>query len=486
MSRPSSWLNPQFVSLWAITWALALTALIPLVNAWTPLLGQQYENYWTPGVPWRLDLYWHGAIFIPLVVVGACLVCMIFRLEEVRGTASRLLRESMLYGGLIAPPLAGIAGIFDVYDRFAMGIPLWLQIIGFLIGDEIAIALIVAMLLYPKQSGKGYHEMGLPYYTALVALFGILIAAVEGHIAGWITWFGPWPSFVASYINSTMYPVLGYYNATAVQTWAVNVVTSHSHTMLPLIMAGIVALVATSFGYYEMKGSPRFLSQLGFLVMAYMIVAVTWLYVVAGVGNYSIPTLFQSGPNGLAMDDAMTGMIGWGALLVIIGLVVYMKRNGRLRDPVFLAILVAGILIYLTIPVTGYYIEFHESYYGFATPGQGPGWMHDAVYLRFHQDFGFFVLPSVIVALLFFRGMKLPSTVERKTSYMLIAGMTIAFAGGEAYFITLASPALYVAIAGAALIWLGLAVATYNAWKVYMSAPQFGCEACIGPGRHSR
>ena len=50
MSRPSSWLNPRFVSLWAITWALALTALIPLINAWTPLLGQQYENYWTLGL----------------------------------------------------------------------------------------------------------------------------------------------------------------------------------------------------------------------------------------------------------------------------------------------------------------------------------------------------------------------------------------------------------------------------------------------------
>lgn len=132
--------------------------------------------------------------------------------------SSRLLRESIQWSGFIAVPLAGVAGIFDVYDRFAYGIPLWLQIVAFLIGDEMAIALLVLMILYPKQSGKGYENMGLPYYTALLALFGVLIAAIEGHIAGWITWFGPWPSFVSNYINATMYPVLGFYNATAVIT----------------------------------------------------------------------------------------------------------------------------------------------------------------------------------------------------------------------------------------------------------------------------
>mgnify|MGYP001772857158 CR=1 FL=1 len=470
MSWLSSRANPNFVALWTISWALGLTAIIPLINAVTPLLDPAYENFWTPGVFWRLVLYWHGAIFMPLITVAACLICTTFGLDKVDGTASRMLKDSILYGGIIATPLAGIAGIFDVYDRFLFGIPLWLQIIAFLIGDEMAIALIITMFIYPKQSGKGYEGMGLPYYTVLVALIGVLIAAVEGHIAGWITWAGPWPSFVANYINSTMYPVLGYYNTTAVQTFAVNVVTSHSHTMLPLIMAGIVALVGASYGYQEMKGSSKFLAAVGFLVMAYMMVAVTWLYIVAGVGNYVIPTLFASGPNGvngLAMDDAMTGMIGWGALFVLIGLLLYMKMNGRLSDPTFLTILVAWILIYLVIPGIGYYIEFHESFYGFATPGAAPGWMNDAVYIRWHQDFGFFLLPSIVVAMLYFRRAGLSAVAERRVSYTLIAGMIIVFLAGEAYFATLSAPALYVAVLGAAMIWIGLALGVYYAWKVY-------------------
>ncbi|MGC9209875.1 MAG: hypothetical protein ACP5FT_01200 [Acidilobus sp.] len=470
--------NAKFVALWNVAWALALTALIPVINAWTPLLNPQYNNVWTPDVYWRLVLYWHGAIFMPMVAVGACVLCMTFGLDKVNGRGSRLLCKAVNYGGLIAGPLAGIGGIFDIYDRFALGIPLWTQIVGFLIGDEIAIALIIVMLLYPKVSGKGYDGVGLPYYTALAALIGVLIAAVEGHIAGWITWFGPWPSFVANYINQTMFAI-GYTNFTyAVGNWTENVVTSHSHTMLPLIMAGIASLAAVAFGYYEMKGAPRLVAAIGFLVMSYMIVAVTWLYIVAGVGNYVIPTLFQSGPggvNGLAMDDAMTGMIGWGALLVLIGLVIYLKRTGRLRDPFFVTVLIAAVLIYLTLPVTGYYIEFHESYYGFATP-PAPGWRNDFVYLRFHQDFGLFTLPSVILAVLLFKQFDLTDAERRLVSSLLVAGMVIAFAGGEAYFITLAQPWLYLALVGAALIWLGLAFGTFYAWRSYAAGPKgFGC-----------
>jgi len=471
MARLSFRAEPKFVALWTISWTLGLIALIPIINAVTPLLNSAYENFWTPGIFWRLVLYWHGAIFMPLITVAACLICTTFGLDRIQGKAGHLLKEAIVYGGLLATPLAGIAGIFDVYDRFMFGIPLWLQIIAFLIGDEMAISLIIAMLIYPRSSDLGYEGMGLPYYTVLLALVGVLIAAIEGHIAGWITWAGPWPSFVTNYINETMYPVLGYYNTTAVQTFTISVVTSHSHTMLPLIMAGIVALVAMSYGYREMKGSPKFLTALGVLVMAYMIIAVTWLYIVAGVGNYAIPTLFSSGPNdvnGLAMDDAMTGIIGWGALFVLIGLLLYMKRNEKLNNPLFMAIVVAWILIYLVIPGAGYYIEFHETFFGFATP-PAPGWMNDAVYTRFHQDFGFFILPSIVVALLFFKGMGISAVAEKRISYMLISGMLITFLSGEIYFAMLEVPALYAAILGATIIWLGLAEGVYYSWNVYIS-----------------
>lgn len=457
--------TPKFVMWWSIAWALGLMAIAPIINYVTPFLNPSYNNQWTPDVYWRLVLYWHGSIFIPWITVLACLVCVTYNLGSLKGTASKLLRESMLYGGLIAVPLAGIAGMFDVYDRFLLGIPLWLQILAFLIGDEIAVALIITMLIYPKASGVGYDKVGLAYYTVLVAVVGVLISAVEGHIGGWITWFGPWPSFVPQYINFTMYPVLGYYNATAIITWTENVVTSHSHTMLPLLMAGLVALIASNYGYNEMKGKPKILSSLGFLVMMYMIVAVVWIYIVAGVGNYSIPALFSSGPNGLAMDDMMTGMIGWGALLVLIGLGYYAYKE-RKFDRSLLFIMIAAALIYLTIPITGYYIEFHESFFGFATPVQGPGWMFDAVYVRLHQDFGFFLLPALITAILAFNYMGIDIKGKKYVSELLSIGSIIAFIFGEIYTFTLDRVALYTAFLGGFIIGVGLLIGLLRTYKL--------------------
>jgi len=58
------------------------------------------------------------------------------------------------------------------------------------------------------------------------------------------------------------------------------------------------------------------------MVVAMLAAAV--IYIISGVGNYSIPTLFSSGPsniNGLTMDDAITGIIRWGALLVMIAFI---------------------------------------------------------------------------------------------------------------------------------------------------------------------
>ncbi|MGC9071558.1 MAG: hypothetical protein ACP5HK_02530 [Acidilobus sp.] len=73
MSRISYWLNAWFVALWNVAWALGLTAIIPAINALTPLLNSNYNNVWTPDVYWRLVLYWHGAVFMPIVTVGpAC------------------------------------------------------------------------------------------------------------------------------------------------------------------------------------------------------------------------------------------------------------------------------------------------------------------------------------------------------------------------------------------------------------------------------
>ena len=434
--------DPKLILWWSAAWALGVMALAPLVNYVTPFLDSSYNNQWTPDIYWRLVMYWHGGIFIPWVTVLAVLVTMRFRLDQMRGVAGRLVRESVFIGGFFAVPVAGVAGIFDVYDHFAQGIPLWTQIGAFLIGDEMALALIVGLAVYLRTAG-GLRKAGLPSFTILTGVSGALFAAFMGHAGGWTSWFGPTPQAYSQYINSTMYPVLGYYNSTAVQAFTFDLVGSHSHLMLVSLMAGVVALVALTFGYEQWSGNPKRVADLGFGVMVLSLAGAIWIYLVSGMGNYQIPTFFQSGVNGLAGDDLVTGVVGVGAAFVLAGLLIHSKagvtREGKplFRDPLFISVVVSWLTIYLVIPVTGYYIGLNEVFY------QNAGATFDAAFTRFHQDFGFFVLPALVTLLIALESFSVSARMKRYLGYLVIPGVAVAFVFGETYalFAAAASPA---------------------------------------------
>jgi hypothetical protein len=55
-----------------------------------------------------------------------------------------------------------------------------------------------------------------------------------------------------------------------------------------------------------------------------------------------------------------------GVFLVMIALIWQARGKGMLRDPLFISLITRWILIYLTILITGYWIEFHETFYGAA------------------------------------------------------------------------------------------------------------------------
>ena len=431
--------NTRLILWWSVAWAVGVFALAPLINYITPFLNPSYSNQWTPDVYWRLVMYWHGAIFIPWIVVLSALVTAKFRLDALPGLPGRLIKESVFLGGFFAVPIAGVAGIFDVYDQFAMGIPLWTQILAFLIADEIAIALLVALFSFPRKNG-GYLKAGMPYYAIFTGVAGAFIAAMMGHVGGWISWFGPNPGFVNAYINSTMYPVTGFNNATSVIMFTEDVVGSHSHLMLISLMAGIVPLAAVVFGYYEAWGkNQRRVAGFGFAVMIAALLAAIWMYVVSGVGNYQTPSFFVNGANGVAADDLTTGMVGFGAVFVLAGLLSHSRgsvgADGRslMRDPLFLAVIVAWITIYLVIPITGLYINFNENFFQFG------GLSFDDAFNRFHQDFGFYLLPSLVTLLLTLRTFGVTPKVGKYIGYLSICGIAMAFVFGETYTLAAAT-----------------------------------------------
>jgi len=446
----------RFLVWWSIVWALAIGALAPVVNYVTPLLDSDYNNMWTPDVFWRLVLYFHGA-FIPWMMVLAALALVVLGLDSSKGKLGTHLKHMVLIGGFIAAPLAAIGAIFNVYNTFAYGIPVWIQIVSIGIGGETVFFLIVSLLNYPRES-SGYSHLGFPYYIVLLSAIGVLIAALMGDVSGWITWFGPWPSIFPQYINSTMYPVLGYYNSTAVVTWTEDMVGSHSHLMLPSVMAAIVALAPAVYGYAKWEKNEKGLSTLGFLIMVAGLLGSIWIYVVSGVGNYAIPTLFQSpdGVNGIAMDDIITGIVALGSALVLIALLVHAKKTKSvdgtilLKDYLFLTLIVAWLCIYLLIPITGYYIELNQSFYHAAGAG------FDAAYTRFHQDFTFFMLPALVTSILIFETFGISGKARRNVGRLYLGGVIITFVFGVVYTLfTLDMVSLSIAALGGLMIGIG-------------------------------
>jgi hypothetical protein len=444
----------HFILWWSIIWGVAVMALLPIVNYLTPLLNSGYANQWTPDIYWRLVMYWHGGIFIPWITALAVVVSMTFKLDKTPGFSGRLVRDSVFYGGLIAVPVAGIAGLFDVYDNFAWGVPLWTQIFAFLIGDEMALALILAFLMKPRASGTRYLKAGLPYYSVLTCVGSALIAAVMGHVGGWITWFGPYPSIVPQYVNST----IGYYNDTALVTFTENAVGSHSHLMLVALMAGIVSLAAVFYGFESWSKSKKAVAGLGFIIMDLALVATVVIYIISGVGNFAIPTLFTSGPggvNGIAEDDIVTGIVGLGALFILIGLLANSGSRGGdgkplYKDPMFLSIVSAWLIIFIVIPATGYYIELNHAFY---TAG---GAANDAAYTRFHQDFAFFFLPALVTVAIGLGRSGISGPTKRLVGSLFLIGEMITFVFGETYaLVTLDMVTLAVAVFGAVLMGLG-------------------------------
>ncbi len=275
-----------------------------------------------------------------------------------------------------------------------------------------------------------------------------------GYVAAYITVSGPSPPIVSHYINSTMYPVLGYYNSTAVITFAQNVVGSHSHAMLPILMASIVVLVAMVCGYNIWSKGQKIISSIGFLIMFGSIIAVLWIYLASGIGNYQVPTLFASGSNGVAQDDIITGVVGLGALFVLVALLLASGRKGRnghtVKDPLFASVVIAWIIIYLVIPVNGFYINFNETFYS------GAGSAFDDAYTRFHQDFAFFLLPILVTTFLIFEIFGISGITRKRVGYLYISGEIIIFVLGEIYsMVTLNPYVLYGAGFGGVLIAMG-------------------------------
>jgi hypothetical protein len=163
-------------------------------------------------------------------------------------------------------------------------------------------------------------------------------------------------------------------------------------------------------------------------------VVMSVMYAAMGFTTWAPPTLFVSGSggaNGIAGDDIITGVLVMGGGLLVVAAMAF-SQAGRVASTsvrsVRLAAVWAWVLSFASVAVAGYWIEMHETVFG-AGDSHASSAANDAVFTWLHQDFGLFLLPTVVLVML---------AVERLVDYgrpgwigwTMILGTTVAFAGG--------------------------------------------------------
>lgn len=381
-------------------------------------------------------MYLHG-LLIGMVGLLSLIAMDIFGSGH-RGTSYQL----VLWGTLGATVLSGLGGIFDrsVTDTF----PLWVQIFSFFSLDEILISLSISLFYRAAET-----RIAATWLAALSAL-SMLIAAIMGHIAGWMLEFGDWPKSIIG----------GYATLAGIswQDWMANLIGSHSHEMVTAVLAFLIALTVAAFGL-QRKGS--WLTRFGLWLTALGVIGMTLVYVVAGFSVAQPPTLFAHGANGLAGDDLVTGVgVMFGGLVALVGLALERLEERMLR---WFAVAVSA-MIFVTVVAFGYYIEFHENLYGAGAPHAARA-VADAVFTWWHQDFAFFLLPSVLGILLAMQRLRAAEHLRRLAGWSLVLGAAVAFVGGLLYiFVDQAKygASFMVTTVGLLLLAIGMMVAVWS------------------------
>ena len=431
------WLTQRHLVFFVIGW-LALFSLGSLFVA-NPFTSEPSASA-SPDY-WHV-MYLHG-LLVGMVGLLALLTCGVLQLRSMHT------RMWIVGGVLFMTVLTAVGGIFDRQIPGAE-IPMWVQIFGFFALDEICIVLLLGMIAEWRSGAPNART--LPYVSAFLGAASMFVAAVMGHLAGWILEFGNFPSIIGSYAGG-----LG----EKIDDFEANLVGSHSHDMVVAVMAVSVSIAVVQFGYHSLTGSSRTVARIGLALVAIGAIIMTVMYAAMAFTSWGPPTLFQSadGTNGIAGDDIITGVfVMLGGLVALIAVVV---GNGHaqelVRRPVRIAALWSWAALFATVVVAGYSIELNTSYFGAGDP-KAAGAANDAVYTWLHQDLGLFLMPAMVLVMLAVARFVMPRHQDL-IGWGAIIGTTVTFIGGMIFVFV--NPALHgpgYDVSAVGLVVIGLAV----------------------------
>lgn len=387
-----------------------------------------------PGVNWfrlgdfTLDMInFYHTVMIPFVFLLLLYAAELLEL----GTTTRRIINLSTYPILFVTAL----GTILFYPTSTQTADYALQAIRDLWMVILALLFFVNLIVLPFKNREKVKKIWGAYALIIITTLSAGMAAIMGMIFEYGTLFG-----------YASLPIFNNYVASigGLQVFLGNLITSHSHEMLPAVMGGIVALAAVSFGYEKLPSFKRNAVNLGMVVAVFGTISFTYLYVISSFGTYAIPTIAPFGPgqmNGLALDDSQTGIVGLGALIAIVGLyyVLSKKPIDRLVQLSELLTWVATMAVMIGI---GYAMEFNEAYYGFGSPGVppdgGPGYKYDMAFTDGHLLFAFFMMPLLAGIILIMIHYVHDNEKERRIIvYLIGAGTIIGAFGLLTYVITL-------------------------------------------------
>jgi hypothetical protein len=413
-------LTVRRLMLFVIGWLMLFAALSIFVS--NPF---QTETSASAPPDYALVMFLHG-LLVGMLGLMSLLACDILRLR------SRHVRAWIAGGTIVATILAAVGGI---WNRSIPGseVPMWTQVIGFFALDEILLLLVLGIVFEWRTRSTEVHP--LVYVGAALAGSSMLLAAIMGHLAGWIKEFGPhFPSLIARYANT-----IGFASS---DDFVDALVDAHSHEIVVAAMAMTVILFAQQAGYRIRKGIGHSAATTGLVMVAVGTVAMTAIYLTAGVAPWEPPRWFVSGPsgvNGIESDDIVTGILvmGGGALAAA----ALVLRPGLFHRPLRLAAAWTWLLAFAIVVIAGYAIELHTVHFG-AGDRDAPGAAGDAIYTWLHQDIGLFLFPALVLVMLAVeRLINREKWRPNSIGWAVISGTTVTFLGALVYVFV--APSLY-------------------------------------------
>ncbi len=404
------WLTDRRIVFFVLGWMLLFGVISAFIS--NPFQSEPSAtaspNYWHV-------MFLHG-LLIGMVALGSLVACQVFELQ------SKHVRVWIALGALAATIPAAIGVIFD---KAVPGyeVPTWIQIAGFFALGEILLMLLVGFVL--EYHRRAPVSRTLPFLGETVATVSLLVAAVMGHLAGWLLEFGLEPGVLRSFAKSIGYTKAG--------DWSAALIVSHSHQIAVASMALIVTLIARQFGYGSLSRAPRRVARVGLIMVPVGVLAMSYVYVRAGFSTWAPPAWFTShgGTNGIASDDVITGVFVMGGGLLIVGSLAVGKLASLARLPVRAAAVCSWVLSFATVTIAGYPIGLNETHFGAGDP-HAKGAANDAVFTWLHQDLGLFLLPTLALVMVVVERL-VASRHHGRIGRAIITGTSIGFIGSVVY-----------------------------------------------------